>query len=58
MNREGNIVEQTLESTQAAAQAAIIMNSMSTNGTTSAAVGLPGGNQYGYTHKPSSRSRG
>ena len=45
MNREGNFVEQTLESTQAAAQAAIVMNSMSTNGTTSAAVGLPGGDQ-------------
>jgi phosphate transport system substrate-binding protein len=49
MNREGNFVEPTLESTQAAAQAAIIMNSTSTNGTTSAAVGLPGGDQS-WTH--------
>jgi phosphate transport system substrate-binding protein len=46
MNREGNFVEPTLESTQAAAQAAIVMNNTaSTNGTSSAAVGLPAGDQ-------------
>jgi phosphate transport system substrate-binding protein len=49
MNREGNFVEPTLESTQAAAQAAIIMNSTSTNGTTSDTEGLPGGDQS-WTH--------
>src|SRR3712207_4446610 len=50
MNREGNFVEPTLESTQAAAQAAISMNgTASTNGTSSAAVGLPGGDQS-WTH--------
>jgi phosphate transport system permease protein/phosphate transport system substrate-binding protein len=42
MNREGNFVEPTLESTQAAAQAAIIMNTtITTNETTNAAVRLP-----------------
>ena len=50
MNREGNFVEPTLESTQAAAQAAIVMNNTaSTNGTSSAAVGLPAGDQS-WTH--------
>jgi phosphate transport system substrate-binding protein len=50
MNREGNFVEPTIDSTQAAAQAAIIMNNTaSTNGTSSAAVGLPGGDQS-WTH--------
>jgi phosphate transport system permease protein/phosphate transport system substrate-binding protein len=50
MNREGNFVEPTLESTQAAAQAAIVMNNTaSANGTSSAAVGLPGGDQS-WTH--------
>ena len=50
MNREGTFVEPTLESTQAAAQAAIVMNSTaSTSDTSSAAVGLPGGDQS-WTH--------
>jgi phosphate transport system permease protein/phosphate transport system substrate-binding protein len=50
MNREGNFVEPTLESTQAAAQAAIVMNNTaSATGTSSAAVGLPGGDQS-WTH--------
>ena len=49
MNREGNFVEPTLESTQAAAQAAIIMNSSSTNSTSTSAVSLPGGDQS-WTH--------
>jgi phosphate transport system substrate-binding protein len=47
MNRAGNFVEPTLDSTQAAAQAAIMNNasSSSNNITTSAAVGLPTGDQ-------------
>ena len=47
MNRAGNFVEPTLDSTQAAAQAAIMNNasSYSNNITTSAAVGLPTGDQ-------------
>jgi phosphate transport system substrate-binding protein len=47
MNREGNFVEPTLDSTQAAAQAAIIMNNTGTaaNTTGGAAVSLPGGDQ-------------
>jgi phosphate transport system permease protein/phosphate transport system substrate-binding protein len=47
MNRAGNFVEPTLASTQAAAQAAIMNNasSSSNNITTSAAVGLPTGDQ-------------
>jgi phosphate transport system substrate-binding protein len=50
MNRAGNFVEPTVNSTLAAVQAAIIMNSTaSTNGTISAAVGLPGGDQS-WTH--------
>jgi phosphate transport system substrate-binding protein len=50
MNRAGNFVEPTLNSTQAAAQAAIIMNSTSTaNSTSAAAVSLPGGDQS-WTH--------
>jgi phosphate transport system substrate-binding protein len=53
MNREGNFVEPTLDSTQAAAQAAIIMNSTATdtagNTTEGAAVSLPGGDQS-WTH--------
>jgi phosphate transport system substrate-binding protein len=50
MNRAGNFVEPTVNSTLAAVQAAIIMNSTaSTNGTSSAAVGLPGGDQS-WTH--------
>jgi phosphate transport system substrate-binding protein len=50
MNREGNFVEPTISSTQAAAQAAIIMNSASTaNSTGTSAVSLPGGDQS-WTH--------
>ncbi|MDQ3853151.1 MAG: phosphate ABC transporter substrate-binding protein PstS [Thermoproteota archaeon] len=49
MNGEGNFVEPTLESTQAAAQAAIVMNSGSTNNTGTSAVSLPGGDQS-WTH--------
>jgi phosphate transport system substrate-binding protein len=50
MNRAGNFVEPTVNSTLAAVQAAIIMNSTaSTNGTSSAAIGLPGGDQS-WTH--------
>jgi phosphate transport system substrate-binding protein len=51
MNRAGNFVEPTLESTQAAAQAAIIMNGSSTgaNSTSGSAVSLPGGDQS-WTH--------
>src|SRR5918999_633365 len=52
MNREGNFVEPTLESTQAAAQAAIIMNTtITTNNSTStsSAISLPGGDQS-WTH--------
>jgi phosphate transport system permease protein/phosphate transport system substrate-binding protein len=47
MNKAGNFVEPTLDSTQAAAQAAIMNNasSSSNNITTSAAVGLPTGDQ-------------
>jgi phosphate transport system permease protein/phosphate transport system substrate-binding protein len=47
MNRAGNFVEPTLDSTQAAAQAAIMNNasSYSNNIITSAAVGLPTGDQ-------------
>jgi phosphate transport system substrate-binding protein len=50
MNRAGNFVEPRVNSTLAAVQAAIIMNSTaSTNGTSSAAIGLPGGDQS-WTH--------
>jgi phosphate transport system permease protein/phosphate transport system substrate-binding protein len=50
MNRAGNFVEPTLNSTQAAAEAAIIMNSNSTaNSTSASAVSLPGGDQS-WTH--------
>src|SRR5918994_5808607 len=51
MNRAGNFVEPTLESTQAAAQAAIIMNGSGTgaNSTSGSAVSLPGGDQS-WTH--------
>jgi phosphate transport system substrate-binding protein len=50
MNREGNFVEPTISSTQAAVQAAIIMNSASTaNSTGTSAVSLPGGDQS-WTH--------
>jgi phosphate transport system substrate-binding protein len=50
MNRAGNFVEPTLESTQAAAQAAIIMNTtITTNETTNATVRLPSGDQS-WTH--------
>jgi phosphate transport system substrate-binding protein len=44
MNKAGNFVEPTLNSTQAAAQAAIIMNSTS-NSTSTGTVSLPGGDQ-------------
>ena len=51
MNNAGNFVESTLDSTQAAAQAAIIMNSTSTsaNTTSGIAVSLPSGDQS-WTH--------
>jgi phosphate transport system substrate-binding protein len=53
MNREGNFVEPTISSTQAAVQAAIIMNSTDTgtagNATGGATVSLPGGDQP-WTH--------
>jgi phosphate transport system permease protein/phosphate transport system substrate-binding protein len=52
MNRAGNFVEPTPESTQAAAQAAIIMNGSSTGAnvsTSGSAVSLPGGDQS-WTH--------
>ena len=51
MNRAGNFVEPTPESTQAAAQAAIIMNGSGTgaNSTSGSAVSLPGGDQR-WTH--------
>jgi phosphate transport system substrate-binding protein len=50
MNSAGNFVEPTLDSTQAAAQAAIIMNSTSTaNSTSGSAVSLPSGDQS-WTH--------
>src|SRR5919112_344475 len=51
MNREGNFVEPTLESTQAAAQAAIVMNNTGTANSTSStsAISLPGGDQS-WTH--------
>jgi phosphate transport system permease protein/phosphate transport system substrate-binding protein len=47
MNRAGNFVEPTLDSTQAAAQAAIIMNNTGTaaNTTGGAPISLPGGDQ-------------
>lgn len=46
MNSAGNFVEPTLDSTQAAAQAAIIMNGTSTaNSTGTSAISLPGGDQ-------------
>jgi phosphate transport system substrate-binding protein len=49
-NRAGNFVEPTLNSTQAAAQAAIIMNSTSAaNNTSTSAISLPGGDQS-WTH--------
>jgi phosphate transport system substrate-binding protein len=52
MNREGNFVEPTLESTQAAAQAAIIMNSSTSTANTTgggSTVSLPDGDQP-WTH--------
>jgi len=53
MNREGNFVEPTIDSTQAAVQAAIIMNSTDTdtagNTTERPTVSLPGGDQS-WTH--------
>ena len=52
MNRAGNFVEPTPESTQAAAQAAIIMNGSGTGAnvsTSGSAVSLPGGDQS-WTH--------
>jgi phosphate transport system substrate-binding protein len=51
MNRARNFVEPTLDSTQAAAQAAIIMNSTSTaaNSTDTSPISLPGGDQS-WTH--------
>jgi phosphate transport system substrate-binding protein len=51
MNNAGNFVEPTLESTQAAAQAAIMNSTSTTNNgtTTAAAVGLPSGDQS-WTH--------
>ncbi|HEV3432927.1 MAG TPA: phosphate ABC transporter substrate-binding protein PstS, partial [Nitrososphaera sp.] len=53
MNREGSFVEPTIDSTQAAAQAAIIMNDTGTdtagNTTEGATVSLPGGDQP-WTH--------
>jgi len=51
MNREGNFVEPTLESTQAAAQAAIMMNNTGTagNNPSGSAISLPGGDQS-WTH--------
>jgi phosphate transport system substrate-binding protein len=47
MNRAGNFVEPTVDSTRAAAQAAIIMNGTNTvaNTTSGSAVSLPGGDQ-------------
>src|SRR5215212_9880459 len=49
-NKAGNFVEPTLNSTQAAAQASIIMNSTSAaNNTSSSAISLPGGDQS-WTH--------
>lgn len=46
MNSAGNFVEPTLDSTQTAAQAAIIMNGTSTaNSTGTSAISLPGGDQ-------------
>src|ERR671924_797557 len=46
MNRAGNFVEPTLNSTQAAAQAAILVNSTSSaNSTSASAVSLPSGDQ-------------
>jgi phosphate transport system substrate-binding protein len=51
MNREGNFVEPTLESTRAAAQAAIMMNNTGTinDGTSPATIALPAGDQS-WTH--------
>jgi phosphate transport system permease protein/phosphate transport system substrate-binding protein len=52
MNRAGNFVEPTVNSTLAAAQAAIIMNGTSSstaNSTNASAVSLPGGDQS-WTH--------
>jgi phosphate transport system substrate-binding protein len=49
MNSAGNFVEPTISSTQAAAQAAIIMNSSTANSTGTSAVSLPGGDQS-WTH--------
>ena len=52
MNRAGNFVEPTVNSTLAAVQAAIIMNGTSSstaNSTSGAAVSLPGGDQS-WTH--------
>ncbi len=51
MNKAGNFVEPTLNSTQAAAEAAIIMNNTSTANSTSStsSISLPGGDQS-WTH--------
>jgi phosphate transport system substrate-binding protein len=53
MNREGNFVEPTIDSTQAAVQAAIIMNSSTSgtaaNNTSGSTFSLPGGDQS-WTH--------
>lgn len=49
MNREGNFVEPTIDSTQAAVQAAIIMNSSPANNTSGSTASLPGGDQS-WTH--------
>jgi phosphate transport system substrate-binding protein len=51
MNRAGNFVEPTLNSTLAAAEAAIIMNSTSTSNSTgsTSTIALPGGDQS-WTH--------
>jgi phosphate transport system substrate-binding protein len=52
MNRAGNFVEPTVNSTLAAVQAAIIMNGTSSstaNSTNASAVSLPGGDQS-WTH--------
>jgi phosphate transport system substrate-binding protein len=50
MNRAGNFVEPTLNSTLAAAEAAVIMNSTSTsNSSSTSTIALPGGDQL-WTH--------
>ena len=49
MNRAGNFVEPTLNSTQAAAQAAIMNSTSTSNSTSTATVSLPSGDQS-WTH--------